>query len=437
MAALLPDGKGVRLIDVVSGTLLRALHRPDRSFVLGVLADPGGQRLITIEGVPDEMAAGMEPAWDFSEFQVNLWDPDQLDKPIRLQWTRTGLQAHSVWPPLVAISPDGKTVAVAPSRGRRVWLFSGEDGNELRGGRPIETQTELSALALGPNGLLATAGGGMVRLWDLDSRTFLTELTPNQSFTWQMRFSPQGTLLAIAGLGPVELWDPVAHALVAGLKTPEQVNDLAFAPDGQTLAVVDRSGGTSLWTVTDSAMRTQLSGLDSRPSSLAFSDDGILAGGGFNGKVWFWRKGRCPEVSSPLPLATPNDADPGPPPGRLGPASSQPGRVAAQGSGTSSGSSSSNSPAPTPTALHQPRDHRPATTIRTTGTTTPSHGPPPRRAPPRRNGPSSHVARLRRQEPTGHARHAWSADLAGGISLRANSTGSPSCAASSRKKSGA
>jgi eukaryotic-like serine/threonine-protein kinase len=321
VAALLPDGKGVRLIDVASGTSLRAIHRPDRLLVLGVLADPAGQRLITIEGVLPEETAATEPAGDFTEFQVNLWDPDQLDKPpIRLRLDSP--PARSAWPPLVAISPDGKTVAVAPSRGGRVWLFAGEDGKNLnlRSGRPLETQTELSALALGPNGLLATAGGGMVRLWDLDSRAFLTELPPTQSFTWQMRFSPQGTLLALAGLGPVELWDPVAHTLVAVLKNPEQVNDLAFAPDGQTLAVVDRSGETSLWKVTNSAMRTQLSGLDSRPSSLAFSDDGILVGGGLYGKIWFWREGRCPEVSSPLPLATPNDADPGSPIVRSGPA---------------------------------------------------------------------------------------------------------------------
>jgi len=72
----------------------------------------------------------------------------------------------------------------------------------------------------------------------------------------------------------------VAHALVGVLKTTEQINDLAFTPNGEALAVVDRAGMTSLWTVTDSAVRTQLSGIDSRPSSLAFSNDGILAGGG-------------------------------------------------------------------------------------------------------------------------------------------------------------
>ena len=235
LAVLMPDNKGVQLIDVASGTPLRALHRPDRSQIISVLADAAGQRLVTIESVAvtDDLAAAMEANGELAdmrgEFQINLWEPDHLDQPTALRFrlpgsgrSTTTAPGRSVWPPLVAISPDGKTVVVAPARGGQVRLFSGstEDGNELPGRRQIDTQTDLSALALGQNGLLATAGGGMVRLWDVDSRTFLTELAPTQSFTWQMRFSPRGTLLALAGPGSVELWDPVAHALRRRVENP-------------------------------------------------------------------------------------------------------------------------------------------------------------------------------------------------------------------------
>ena len=118
-----------------------------------------------------------------------------------------------------------------------------------------------------------------------------------------MRFNPKGTLLAIAGAGPIELWDPLAHDLVAVLRTNDQANDLAFAPDGRTLAAGGRSAVTSVWTVQDSATRTQLSGFNSPASSLAFSPDGVLAGAGWLGDIWSWRSGRCPEVGPPLPLA--------------------------------------------------------------------------------------------------------------------------------------
>ena len=77
--------------------------------------------------------------------------------------------------------------------------------------------------------MLATAGQGTVRLYDLDNVTFPTSLTPTQNVTWLMRFSPQGSLLALAGLGRVELWDPVAHSLVNQLPNSEQASDVAFA----------------------------------------------------------------------------------------------------------------------------------------------------------------------------------------------------------------
>ena len=149
--------------------------------------------------------------------------------------------------------------------------------------------------------MLATAGRGTVRIYDLDNPTIQTSIPSTQAITWLMRFSPQGSLLALAGLGQIELWDPVAHSLVSQLPNSEQPSDVAFSPDGRTLAAVSRTGGTLVWTVIDSAMRTQLSGFDARPSSLAFSPEGMLAGGSWDSSVWFWRNGRCPEITTPWP----------------------------------------------------------------------------------------------------------------------------------------
>ena len=135
---------------------------------MGVLGDPGGHRLVTIETASDDaMTAAMEefPDWDPSEFHgnylVNVWDPDHLDAPISLPWfapfgpsSRPGVgpgagpgsSSYSVWP-LVAISPDGKTVAVAPWNGTWVKVFSAEDGKPRRGPSFfIRGQPQLSAL---------------------------------------------------------------------------------------------------------------------------------------------------------------------------------------------------------------------------------------------------------------------------------------------------
>jgi serine/threonine protein kinase/WD40 repeat protein len=319
IAAILPGDKGLGLIDLQSGAPPRILSRSDRS-VMSVLADPAGRRLLTIDRVLDDtmLRAFMEglPATEIGpmrfDHEVNLWDPDHLERPIATLPWRFGTPRGPGFPPspLVAISPDGKTVAVTAIRGTTVKLFSALDGKPSRR-REIESQTELWALALGPNDLLATAGntaGGVaIRTWDLNTPSFPTSLPAStQTYVRLLRFSPQGTLLAILGGGPIELWDLAAHSLVAVLQMNDLATDLAFAPDGRSLAAVGRAGGTALWTVDDPAARTQLSGFDSPHSSLTFNDDGLLAGVGWNGDVWFWRNGRCPEVGPLLlhPAAT-------------------------------------------------------------------------------------------------------------------------------------
>ncbi len=332
VATLLPEDKGLGLIDLLSGTPLRVLDRPDHT-MLGILGESTGRRLVTIELVQvqdDAMAQslldrfpGLDAPNTRSEVHVNLWDPDHLDRPIaKLPW-RVGPPVRGESYPLVAISPDGKNVAVASHRGMLVKIFSARDGKPLKrriGAGPgpprdasivdleIEPQAELSALALGPNNSLATAGntsGGVaIRIWDLDSPSFLTSLNPPaQSYTRLMRFSPQGNLLAIMGNGPIELWDPVALNLVAVLTMSDQPIDVAFAPDGKSLAAVGRAGEAVLWTVHDSTARTQLSGFDTQQVALAFSNNGVLAGVGRNGEIWSWRSGRCPEIGPPAPAS--------------------------------------------------------------------------------------------------------------------------------------
>jgi WD40 repeat protein len=324
LAAVLADGRGFRLIDTATGAPLNTAIRPG-SDVLGLVADPAGQRLITFESPVDDffslsLLEGVPPGENRGlhvGYQLNLWDLDHLDQPIaRLPWSRPASPRPAF--PLVAISPEGMYVAVAASGGTRVRLYSGADGKSLQNDErgtherrgEIETQTELVSLAIGPNSLLATAGrstsgagGSIVRLWDIDTETSLPNLTPMQNRTWQMRFSPQGRLLALVGPGPTELWDPVASTMVAALRTPDQVVDLAFGPTGRTIVTAGRVEGVSAWTVLDSTVRTQLSGFDNerRLWSLAFNREGVLAGGTADGGIWFWQPGRCPDIDAVRP----------------------------------------------------------------------------------------------------------------------------------------
>jgi WD40 repeat protein len=156
---------------------------------------------------------------------------------------------------------------------------------------------------------MATATGGTIQLWDIEPKTFLTSLTSTRGVPRLMRFNPRGTLLATAAGPNVEVWDTVAHKLLAVLPAAQPVADLAFMPDGQTLAISGSMASTSVWKVSDSAARVQLGGFEGRPVSLAFRGDGSLAISSSNGNVWFYREGgnRCtPSLSAASGPAEPS-----------------------------------------------------------------------------------------------------------------------------------
>lgn len=324
IAAILPDASGVQIVDALAGTLLRKLSSPGYA-IIGVIADPTGQRLVTTEITrelsPVEAALVTEgdPSPPRPEFRVNVWELDGQEHSHTLdlhwrqdEWRRSPSpgrppsprdRGQPEWPPLVAISPDGQTVAVAvaPAGITRVRLYSAQDGRPKGPPISIENQPLVTALALGPNGLMATAAARdqQLRIYDTDNGgpaivpSFQTRVL---SSPWLMRFSPQG-LLALAGWGPVELWDPAAQSRVVVVPGSDQTTDLGFSPDGLILAAIGRAETTStaIWAIQDTATRTQLSGFDARPWSLAFGPDGLLAGGS-DGVVWTWRSGRCPET---------------------------------------------------------------------------------------------------------------------------------------------
>jgi WD40 repeat protein len=250
-----------------------------------------------------------------SDGRVELIDAETLRRT-------GGFEAFAGRPALaIEYSPDGRLLAVAGAGGG-VGLWDAGSGKRLgpflsspRGperGNPHDVR----ALAFGPGGRLAAAGvgghgagGGAVRIWDLDGRKLIGEPQHLPPRLGGLAFSPDGSRLAItfgarntggaAGEGDpdgVEVRDVRSDETLATLRGDE-VGSVAFSPDGSLLAGGELDGNVLLWAA-DGWGRVGaplVSGGES--PSVAFSPDGgTLATSNNDGAVALW------DVASQQPI---------------------------------------------------------------------------------------------------------------------------------------
>ena len=285
VAIIRPDGGAVRLFDLASLDAPAEVMLMKGHHLAGLYASTDGRRLLTVgrasQAGPNRQGPPDRP--DFSEEQrIYLWDRDHPEAPkatLTLPTSKLDQQfaRDRPGPPMLAISPDGSRIAAARPFETEIALWDGE-------GRPlpsIDVQLNATALVLGPAGLLAVAGnGGEIALRDLSfaNPKRLPGLDLHQSFVYLLRFSPQnGSILAAAGMGGgVELWDLSTHAMIAALPTKEWVEDLAFSPDGQTLAAA-QSSSIALWSLVEPLAQHVLPETGDVPRGLVFAPGDLLA----------------------------------------------------------------------------------------------------------------------------------------------------------------
>src|SRR5262249_48234764 len=193
----------------------RDLDFPEGHVATSLYAAPSGDRMATIERT--RVGDDPEPRW-----HVALWDTRSAEAPLALlevpEAPATPAQGQGRpqgrgpefgrppdLPPLVAFSPDGKVLATASRTGDStvISLWPAGTGQPLRGRdrtrRRIAPKPQVFALAVGPDGLVATVGGGGLQLWDPTPLSALTRLSTHLSPIRHLRFDHNG-MLAVAGL---------------------------------------------------------------------------------------------------------------------------------------------------------------------------------------------------------------------------------------------
>ena len=247
-------------------------------------------------------------------------DPNPFGVPPTARYRILAGHDHEVWS--LAFSPDGTVLASGDLRGV-IKLWSIATGRLLRT-LPGHTGV-VRGLAFSPDGRTLASGShdGTIRFWRvvephdflrpswfLDSpllglslvKKQILYLGPPGTFQQSVAFRPDGSLLVSGSAnGNVTIWDVATgkfqQALVPSSEY-ETVLDVAFSPDGKTIAFSKGIQGAQLWNL-ETETQTTLPTPVLPVLSVAFAPDGTLALGSV-GQIQLWK----PVGTVPGPAST-------------------------------------------------------------------------------------------------------------------------------------
>ena len=225
--------------------------------------------------------------------KVRIYDATSLDEKLDIpvgSWTNR-LSFHPFLPLIVLAVRDGTIQFWNASTGDLVCQFTSHEKGS-------------NSLSIHPDGkILATTGTDITsRLWDIssleDGACNIREIGSfiGESFSSpDVAFAPDGKSIALVDLSNIRLRDSNDRKLIALLESDLPIFDIAFSPDGRWLAAAQHKGTVTLWDLTQPKNPTSIKFLIYDENSkihlwrVAFSpDSSMLAAGASDGTLTIW-----------------------------------------------------------------------------------------------------------------------------------------------------
>lgn len=206
----------------------------------------------------------------------------------------TGRKRHTLAYPMtmaVAFSPDGKTVAGAVDMSVGLWNVAG--GRKARTLRKWELgDPGVASLAFSPDGKSIVLGGEDIKALDLKTggTKFAIRVAKYGGLIHDVAYSPDGQTLASVGLQGLQIWDARSGVGLLTLAGEEdRASTFAFSPDSKIIASGNHQG-IKLFNMASGDLLRTLVGHETGVSKLAFSPNGaILASANADHSVKLWR----------------------------------------------------------------------------------------------------------------------------------------------------